>query len=99
MKKIISMILVCTMFLTTVNMSFAAEVEQGDITSYGASAAKDITKISEVTFNDDSQSGISVVKEPDVPDIITNKEQLAYGTNNAARAASEVEKTRSASIQ
>lgn len=90
------MILVCTMLLTTVNMSFAAEVEQGDITSYGASAAKDITKISEVTFNDDSQSGISVVKEPDVPDIITNKEQLAYGTNSAVKIASEVEKTRSA---
>lgn len=95
MKKIISMILVCTMLLTTVNISFAAEVEQGDITSYGASAAKDITKINEVTINDD-QTGISVVKEPDVPDIITNKEQLARGENNAAKVASEVEKTRSA---
>ena len=95
MKKIISMILVCTMLLTTVNISFAAEVEQGDITSYGASAAKDITKINEVTINDE-QTGISVVKEPDVPDIITNKEQLARGKNNAAKVALEVEKTRSA---
>ncbi|MBQ4631428.1 MAG: hypothetical protein IJB70_10630 [Clostridia bacterium] len=95
MKKIISMALVFAMLVSIVNVSFAAEVEQGDIVSYGASAANDITKLKEISYNIGEQNGIIALKEPVVPDIITNKEQLAYGTNDAAKAASEVEKTRS----
>ena len=54
MKKIISMVLVFTMLASTVNVSFAAEVEQGDITSYGASAASDITSLDFVLTNDEN---------------------------------------------
>lgn len=89
------MALVFAMLVSIVNVSFAAEVEQGDIVSYGASAANDITKLKEISYNIGEQNGIIALKEPVVPDIITNKEQLAYGTNDAAKAASEVEKTRS----
>ncbi len=96
MKKIISMILVFTMLLTTVNISFAAEVEQGDITSYGASAANDITKLREIGYDIEGLADISVAEEPDVSNVITNKEQLARATNNAVEAVSDVEKTRSA---
>lgn len=49
MKKIISMVLVFTMLASVVNMSFAAEVEQGEIFSYGSSAASDIADLDFIT--------------------------------------------------
>ena len=53
MKKIISMVLVFTMLVSMVNVSFAAEVEQGEMFSCGASAASDITDLDFITENDD----------------------------------------------
>ncbi len=96
MKKIVPIILIFTILLTTVTISFAAEVEQGDITSYGASAANDITKLNKISYDIEGLPDIFVAKEPDVSSVITNKEQLAHGMNNAAEVVSNVEKTRSA---
>ena len=41
MKKIISVLLVFTMLGSIVNVSFAEEVEQGSVTSYGVSSISD----------------------------------------------------------
>ena len=90
------MVLVFTMFASMVNVTFAAEVEQGNITSYGTSATNDITKLKEVSYDFGEQKGIIAVNDPDVPDIISNREQLVLGENNVVEVASEVEKTRSA---
>lgn len=76
MKKIISMVLVLTMFISTVNVSFAAEVEQGEIISYGASAASDITKLDITTVNSDKMAIIEYAEDESETSCIPIKDSL-----------------------
>lgn len=62
MKKIISMILVCTLMASMVNVSFSAEVEKGDITSYGISTTGDTGK-TDVVLNNDNIFDVNVAPE------------------------------------
>lgn len=76
MKKIISMVLVFTMFVSMVNISFAAEVEQGDIASYGASAASDITDFDFTFTKDEKMVTFDYAEDGEDISCISNKESL-----------------------
>lgn len=89
MKKIISVVLVLTMFISTINISFAAEVEQGEITSYRASAASDITKLDIITKNTDGMAIIEYADDEYDTSCISSKAQLLM--NVSANEDVEVE--------
>jgi len=78
MKKIISMILILTILISTLNVSFAAEVEQGEITSYRSSAASDITKFDLDIIDENIEEIPDFEQAEDETEsfCITNKESL-----------------------
>lgn len=53
MKKIISVLLVFTMLSSIVNVSFAEEVEQGSVISYGVSSISD-KELNDIVTNIDT---------------------------------------------
>lgn len=84
MKKIISMILVCTLMASMVNVSFAAEVEKGDITSYGISTTSD-TRKTDIAFNSNNVFDVNIVAEETEANCVQIGEQplnnKSYDTN------------------
>ncbi len=76
MKKLICIILVLTMIASTINVSFAAEVEKGDIFSYGTSAVIDISKSILVSDNNGKLTQYEYASVIDDESCVTGKEQL-----------------------
>ena len=96
MKKIISMVLVFTILVSTVNISFAAEVEKGDITSYGTSAVNNIEKLANVSGEVDGFSLTQFENEDIETTCVRGKEQFLTSisaTDNTAVASEEQEAT------
>ena len=86
MKKIISMVLVFTMLASTVNVSFAAEVEQGDITSYDASAASDITSIDFALTNKEKMTTFDYADDENISCIPSKPNLLPENLNEPIKA-------------
>ena len=91
MQKIISMVLVFTMLVSIVNVSFAAEVEQGEIFSYGASAASDITNLDFITENDDKFITFDYAEDIDGGSCIPSKDDLLPETLNEPIKGADIE--------
>ncbi|MBE7023681.1 MAG: RHS repeat protein [Ruminococcaceae bacterium] len=86
MKKIISMVLVFTMLASIVNVSFAAEVEQGDITSYDASAASDITSIDFALTNNEKMTTFDYADDENISCIPSKPNLLPENLNEPIKA-------------
>lgn len=76
MKKLISVILVLTMTFSTINVSFASEVEKGDIFSYGTSAVSDISKNILISDNNGKLTECEYASVNDEESCISGEEQL-----------------------
>ena len=70
------MVLVFTMLASIANVSFAAEVEQGEIFSYRASAASDITELDYMTENEDKLITFDYAEDVGEESCIPSKDNL-----------------------
>lgn len=76
MKKIISVLLVFAMLGSIVNVSFAEEVEQGSVTSYGVSSISDKELNDIVTNIDTGMVSVQCSDDEESDSCIPSKEQL-----------------------
>ena len=90
MKKIISAFLVFTLLVSTVNISFAAEVENGDITSYSDGVSNGDKALNFQDENVLSFSSVEYAEDDYQTSCIPNKQQLltsVISTQNEENAA------------